>query len=341
MSGRELASERTAESQPDSPANPERTGIPLAESTVDPAFDRLEHLRSILELFLVLFVVFGTSIFASIAPLFGSPALRGSTYSLLCLMIQVGGGLMFLVYVLVSSDDKVRQRFTRDRLLGVSLGATAALWPSVWNGVLMLLAWFGASGNFVRQTYGVYPCLDKALGLFVLAYLLHRRGRSYADIGLRWDSKSAALAAPLFLAGLVLYRFQSPITFWFGQTFVGSGWTPPDIDSLLFRGKMQVTAVLDALLNGFCEELVVRAFAMTAILTIFRRQWLAIVISVAVQISYHFYQGVPLALSHIPLFTLYALFYARTRLILPVALAHSLTNLLSLWHYGVHPTSSG
>jgi len=37
---------------------------------------------------------------------------------------------------------------------------------------------------------------------------------------------------------------------------------------------------------------------------------------------YHLYQGLPEALSHIPAFWLFSLYFVRTRRILPVILAH-------------------
>jgi membrane protease YdiL (CAAX protease family) len=56
---------------------------------------------------------------------------------------------------------------------------------------------------------------------------------------------------------------------------------------------------------------------------------------VCIQTSYHFYQSVPIALSHIAFFGVFALFYARTNSILPVALAHSLFDLRIDWGYGI------
>jgi membrane protease YdiL (CAAX protease family) len=74
---------------------------------------------------------------------------------------------------------------------------------------------------------------------------------------------------------------------------------------------------------------------MTEIMAITRRAWLAVAISVVVQTSYHFYQGVPLALSHVVLFTGFAIFFLKTRSILPVAIAHSLVDVDATWIYGL------
>jgi membrane protease YdiL (CAAX protease family) len=120
-----------------------------------------------------------------------------------------------------------------------------------------------------------------------------------------------------------------------GQVLSHPGWERPNIAMRLFGPEVQVSAVPGMLTNGFFEELIVRAYLMTAVMILTRSAWVAVAVSVAVQISYHFYQGVPLALSHIPLFTVYSVFYVRTRSILPVVIAHTLMDLTSLWFYSL------
>jgi len=342
ISGRDFATLGGSQAQPEAATDSIVAGTAEAEATRDSYCERRERLRSILELLLVLVIAFGISIFISISPLFGSagrPALSASAYSLLYRTIELGGGLALLIYVLVSPPSQAARGLTRDRLVGFGLAVVVAFFRPTWNVIARLMVSFGASGVLMIHLNDLWRSLEMAVVFFVLGYLLHRRGRSFSDLGLCWDSKGAALAAPLFLAYIVFSTFQNPITFWLGQTFVGPGWTFPDIGSLLFRGHVQITTVANDLINGFFEELIVRAFLMTVILKTFGRPWLAIALSVAVQVSYHFYQGVPLALGHIPLFTLYAWFYARTRLILPVALAHSLTDLFAVWQYGIQAVS--
>jgi membrane protease YdiL (CAAX protease family) len=342
MSGREVTNSCVDKAAPGSAAIPVAEVETAGEATPDPGLQTGDRLRSFLELGLVLVIAFGTSIFGSILPLFGSadhPPVSASTYFLLHRGIRLGGALGLLVYVIMSSPSSQGRRFTRDRLIGLGFAVALACWEPGWEAANWALATIHAPAMLTRQMRSLYHCLYMALVLFLVRYLLRRRGRSYAGTGLYWNSTGAALAAPLFLAGIALHRLESPIILWFGHALSGPGWAPPDISKLLFGGDIEFTTVVDNLLNGFYEELIVRAFVITMMIRLFRRPWLAICVSVAVQISYHFYQGVPLALSHIPLFTLYSLFYVRTRLILPIALAHSLVDLHSLWHYAVHPES--
>jgi len=190
-------------------------------------------------------------------------------------------------------------------------------------------------GALVRNLPFTTQTVDMVISLTVLAYVLQRSGRSFRDIGLRWCSKGLALALPLWLLGELINRVQMPVFFWLGQTFGQPGWHPPDVGAMIHADGIEIATIAGVLLVGFFEELIVRAYLMTEIIARTNRTWLAVVISVAVQTSYHFYQGVPLALSHVFLFTLFAVFYAKTHSILPVAVAHSLVDLDSTWHYGL------
>lgn len=50
--------------------------------------------------------------------------------------------------------------------------------------------------------------------------------------------------------------------------------------------------------------------------------WLAVLISVAVQLSYHLYQGPAGAITITITFTVFSIYYVRTRRVMPLILAH-------------------
>ena len=76
-----------------------------------------------------------------------------------------------------------------------------------------------------------------------------------------------------------------------------------------------------------------RAFLITEFQGVYLSTTLAVFVSVALQTSYHLYQGLPGALSHVPIFLTFSLYYVRTRRILPVVLAHLVMDVLSLSLY--------
>jgi membrane protease YdiL (CAAX protease family) len=57
---------------------------------------------------------------------------------------------------------------------------------------------------------------------------------------------------------------------------------------------------------------------------------LAVMVSVAVQMSYHLYQGLASGLALMIFFTLLSIYYVRTRRIVPVILVHLCLDVLSL-----------
>jgi membrane protease YdiL (CAAX protease family) len=179
--------------------------------------------------------------------------------------------------------------------------------------------------------------LSRLVALGVLAYVLHRGRRSFCDIGLVWDPKAASWGLPLFVLTFhVMTHLTTPLIYWLGQALDGPGWTPPDVSQMLFRSaELPLMGVIDSALNGFHEELIVRAYVMTEVLRLTGRMWLAVLVSVVIQTSYHFYQGVPMAVDLIPIFGVFALVYAKTRCVLPIAMAHSLSNLSSALNYGL------
>ena len=321
----------------------------------------------IFEFCMVAFIAFGYAIWTSIYPLF--PAARNDQLSRIAFLAsQILPVLTLLGYVLcrkeqltVTAAAPFASQVINSRAMPLCL--TSRLLSAVrrvrvfeWGLILLLALWYpvlsiasawvaaldlshGLSGVLVSNFDELPRACDQAVILCILCYVLYRRQQSFLDIGLRWSVTGAALALPLFLLGRLLGSVERPLFDWFGRTFGQPGWQPPDIGAM-FYGSLPIpfAAIPSEFLNGFFEELIVRAFVMTEVIKLTRRTWLAVVISVVIQTSYHFYQGVPAALSHVALFTVYSLFYARTRLILPVALAHSLVDLTAVWHHGLWKT---
>ena len=83
--------------------------------------------------------------------------------------------------------------------------------------------------------------------------------------------------------------------------------------------------------NPFFEELIVRAYTMSEVIDLGGSRTLAVIISVAVQMSYHLYQGLASVLSLTFLFAVFSIHYVRTRRIVPVILAHLCLDLFSLF----------
>jgi membrane protease YdiL (CAAX protease family) len=111
-----------------------------------------------------------------------------------------------------------------------------------------------------------------------------------------------------------------------------------DIGNYVFGTSISMAPVLGAILNGTFEELIVRGYLMTEVRRFTGSMPFAIFCSVAVQVSYHFYQGGPPALAHAGGFMVLACYYAKTNRILPPVLAHIAIDLNSLVMHALRPS---
>ncbi len=89
-----------------------------------------------------------------------------------------------------------------------------------------------------------------------------------------------------------------------------------------FGFGISALSVTFILLNPFFEELIVRAYTMSEMIRLGGSGWLAVLISVAVQMSYHLYQGAAGAITITIIFTVFSIYYVRTRRVVPLILAH-------------------
>jgi membrane protease YdiL (CAAX protease family) len=164
--------------------------------------------------------------------------------------------------------------------------------------------------------------LQEASGLALLLYILFRQGRKVRDIGLsfRWSD------VPVSLGLLLLSWIAVSIC----SVLIGSVyhlWTGRHLEhwngaAALLGSHISIMVVAFLVLNAFFEELIVRAYVMSEIISWKNSALLAGVVSVSIQSLYHIYQGVPNMLALAGLFSVYAIYYAKTQRIFPVILAH-------------------
>jgi membrane protease YdiL (CAAX protease family) len=179
----------------------------------------------------------------------------------------------------------------------------------------------------------VYGSLRELAALGVLAYVLFRQGCGFAGIAAKWKLTDIPMTLVLLAAaygGYVVWvlgveqRFIPP-----GQEIARQA----EANRHLLEGGASVAAVVFMIINGFFEEFIVRAFVITQLRQLTGSAALAIFASVAIQVSYHLYQGLPAALSHVPMFLIFSIYYQRTNRIFPIAMAHVTMDLLILFHH--------
>jgi len=177
-----------------------------------------------------------------------------------------------------------------------------------------------------------YSLITEFLGLSVLVYVLFRQGRHLSDIGFGFNWRDIPRSLGLATAGYAAFYVCFVSIFYGCYAVTGIELTAPDLGDKAFGVRLQLSGLVLALFNPFFEELIVRAFLMTEVKFLTGSAALSIAASVGLQTLYHLYQGMLLATAEGALFLVFALYFNRSRRIMPVALAHLLFDL-SAWLY--------
>jgi membrane protease YdiL (CAAX protease family) len=127
---------------------------------------------------------------------------------------------------------------------------------------------------------------------------------------------------------LAAYILGSTVIQLFHHAAYGSFANGPD--GRAFFAHPSIVFIPFTLLNPFFEELIVRAYLMTEVFALTSSRTRAILTSVLVQSSYHLYYGWAGVASLSFLFLAFALYYMRSRRVLPVIVAHGLFDLYAL-----------
>lgn len=156
--------------------------------------------------------------------------------------------------------------------------------------------------------------VSSVLEISLLAYVLYRQGRNLRSIGLTAKLSDVGWA---ILVMVFAQMIQLPIA---GAI---AGLPDPPAPQMPSH-PLYLLALVPAVAS---EELIVRAFLMTEVAALTGSMALAVFASVSFSTLYHLYQGLPAALMHAGTFFVFAAFYASTRRVTPLIVAHSLHNL--------------
>jgi membrane protease YdiL (CAAX protease family) len=175
---------------------------------------------------------------------------------------------------------------------------------------------------------------DEIIGLLLFLVLFKRQGRRLQDIGFgfQWTDLPKALGLTV-AAVVVMWVMRFVVTYvWLLTTLRIPQWTDT---RAMFTASSLWLFLPFLLLNPFFEEILVRGYLMTELIDLRKSVLLATVVSILVQTSYHLYYGVAGAMVVGSGLTVLAIYFAKSRRLLPVILAHMLwdsTALLGFLH---------
>jgi membrane protease YdiL (CAAX protease family) len=245
----------------------------------------------------------------------------------------------------VESD---RRRVLRDEVLlvlGVSLGASAVY------AAVSLIAKLAASKPLSQQTATLNPSqapgrpwLDltyQLLGIFFAlvpaVFAMHLLGRDSGGTSVRsalgidrrrpiYDlSRGAVLAAVIGLPGIGLYLLGRAVGI--NATVVPAAlphvwWSVPVL-------------ILSAIQNAVLEEVVVVGYLLTRLRQLGWSTVTAVATSALLRGSYHLYQGFGAFVGNAVMGVVFALFFLRTRRLLPLIVAHTILDVVSFVGYAL------
>lgn len=222
----------------------------------------------------------------------------------------------------------VRENSTRLRACELGIVSFVALATPIANSTYLAIYGASASPRSANFRY-LSMILHEISSLLVLWYVLRRSGRSFSTLGLRLSIKGFFTGLGLFLLSMI-----AAYTTWFALQFghkylFGSFFAAKSLLNM-FPAASWACLVPLTLLNPFFEEIIVRGYLMTEVSALTGSVFLATLMSVVLQTSYHIYQGWSSAACLAAIFAVLSTYYARKQKLFPPIVAHLIADLVML-----------
>ena len=212
----------------------------------------------------------------------------------------------------------------QQRILTLALVLSVAILPFLAGG---LIIW--RTGLQVHQRGELWLGLLQELnGVALLAYVLHQR-RELQTLRISLTLSTIGHSLAVMVTAYMAYWLTATIVNTLHWAWRGAGANFSDTSATLPAG-LSVGLILYMLCSPFFEELIVRFFLANELMSLGWNWLAAAVLSAALQASYHLYQGTWNAIAVFPLFLVFAIYYAKTRRIWDVVLAHLWIDLMAL-----------
>lgn len=223
--------------------------------------------------------------------------------------------------IAISAQEQRRRWFEVGLVLLVAFGRT------IFNSIYLLIHGPNAMPQIssVRWAGGI---VHEVTALLLLGYVLSRRGRRFADLGFRWSLRDLGVGLLVTAMSYASYAFGAIVIQLIHHLAYGTFARGPSARD--FFAHPSVMFIPFSLLNPFFEELIVRAYLITEVIELTGSSVLAVALSVAVQFSYHLYYGWAGALSLSFPFLAMAVYYLRSRRIVPVIVTHAFSDIYAL-----------
>jgi membrane protease YdiL (CAAX protease family) len=227
-------------------------------------------------------------------------------------------------------DVQINESQRRKRYFELILVLFAALWYPILGTVYVLRGGTEQVDNALHQQFRLLVMIGvEVTALAVLFYVLSSRRAAWRGLGWNFRLRDFGNGIGLVIGASLLswtFYYVAQLAYY---SATGHYLYPKSLSSMLGFG-ISTWSVLFVCLNPFFEELIVRAFLISEIVALGRSRWLAIFLSVAVQVSYHLYQGLANVIPIAVMFLVFSIYYAYSRRVVPVILAHLFCDVYAL-----------
>ena len=183
--------------------------------------------------------------------------------------------------------------------------------------------------NQLQQFRLLSALVAESTSLLVLWYVISERGQGWSTIGWNPEWSDIWRGFVLLVAGFLATILPNAFFQTAYRTYSGHYMAPKSLRALL-GFSISAVSIAFVVLNPFFEELIVRAYTMSEVMNLGGSRTLAVLVSVSLQMSYHFYQGIVRSIGVAAIFVVFSLYFAKTRRIAPVILAHFCLDALAL-----------
>jgi membrane protease YdiL (CAAX protease family) len=174
----------------------------------------------------------------------------------------------------------------------------------------------------------VQNLLIEITGLIVLFTILRYRHQPLSSLGLRVAKEDFLPGIGLFFGAYAVFiaSYYSVITLIPSLGTDGAGY-----DFSQFGVSSPPLLTLLMLVNPCFEEIVVRGYLSTELLSLTPRKWIAVILPTLFQGTYHLYQGRLTAIAFTGVFLMFSIYFVKTRRLIPILIAHTVFDLTLIW----------
>jgi len=228
------------------------------------------------------------------------------------------------------SEDETKEN-SRLRIIEVLLVCVIAFGGSILASTFLFFGYrYGSDAGLLRWSNSF---LHEAASLGLVWYVLRRQSKSFSDLGFSWVRKDVGWSILLWMGGGLSFSAVYAVIKSLGLTSTDQSLATGQVGVRLFAGGISFVTILFQFLNPFFEELIVRAYVMTELRQLTSSAAKAVLFSTVLQMSYHFYQGAPLAFAEGAMFLIFSFSYAKSNRITPIILAHLYFDLIGTLSY--------